>query len=210
MACVVSFLRKLRGRFAWLAEDDFRKAAGSERVFYRLDALRDLLEKLRAVDGDAWAALLKLYLTMLVPENAPRPFALCDAYWLHPRARSSRMQLFPHGKYSFPVDMRFDGDHATAVPFAWVDAFNGRYAHDYFGFVALPQPATESQYPNCAHDPLGALWSRLGFVMWDAPRVMALKLASGYLTNFGTGWTARVKTVEDVRNRACSSLYYTR
>jgi hypothetical protein len=207
VACVVSFLRQLRSRLAWLEDDDLSKEVVSERVFYRLGALRDLIEKLRAADGDAWAGTLKWCLAMVVPEKVPRPFALCDVHWLHPGAHSLRMRLFPHGKYSFPVDMRFDGDHATAVPFAWVDAFNGRYAHDYFGFVALPSPAIETQYPNCTHHPLGALWSRLGFVMWDAPRVMALKLAPGYLTNFGTGWTARAKTVEEVRTRASSSRY---
>ncbi|KAK3292942.1 uncharacterized protein B0H64DRAFT_363203 [Chaetomium fimeti] len=78
----------------------------------------------------------------------------------------------------FPTALRFDGDDVAAVPFAWVDAFDGYYGYHYWG--VMPGIKRGGQAAQ-------GLWSLFGFVLWDAPRVEALKTAS-FLLCCNTGW----------------------
>lgn len=56
--------------------------------------------------------------------------------WFDARHHDYRMMKFPHGRYSYPAFAHFDDDLVTSVPFAWVDALDGRYEHDFFGTEA--------------------------------------------------------------------------
>ena len=52
------------------------------------------------------------------------------------------MKNFPHEKFGYPAYLVFEGDHVTATPFAWVDAFDGQYTRDFHGQYARSQRAT--------------------------------------------------------------------
>lgn len=101
--------------------------------------------------------------------------------WPAASTHSYRMAIYPRERYGYPTDFRFDGDRLTAVPFAWADAFNGRYAYDFIGERFVKRGSDRSAER--------IVWSRLGFVMWDAPRVDALK-RSPPLSHFATGWAS--------------------
>lgn len=81
-------------------------------------------------------------------------------------------------RHRFPVSLRFDGDHVGTMPFAWVDAFGGHYGYNF-----LDRPANI----RLREKPTLGLWTRVGFVMWDEPRVEALKTSS-ILSDCTTGW----------------------
>jgi hypothetical protein len=81
-------------------------------------------------------------------------------------------------RHRFPVSFSFDGDLVTAVPFAWVDAFDGHYEYNFWSVV--PSIRREGK-------PTHGLWTLLGFVLWDAPRIETLK-TTPFLSHGQTGW----------------------
>lgn len=85
-------------------------------------------------------------------------------------------------RHMFPISLRFDRDHVRAMPFGWVDAFGGHYGYDF-----LERPINFVQRGKPTH----GLWVRLGFVMWDEPRIQALKTSS-ILSDCKTSWARSV------------------
>ncbi|AEO67093.1 d3cc7e56-6fcf-4225-8a6f-3f8da8d24c65 [Thermothielavioides terrestris] len=97
------------------------------------------------------------------------------------RLRLESLSAVDEGPYALrrvPAQLRFDGDHVATVPFAWVDAFDGEYLYDFFAYRNMIQRRGKRAE---------SLWCLFGFVMWDAPRVAALK-ETPLLSVCETGW----------------------
>jgi len=189
VSSVAGFMQRLHCEFAQLVDDDLRNEAISWRVFYRLGTFRDFIEKLRARDEAVWQRVLRAASTLRSKlRNLSGTYTVQNSMdWFHPRYHDHRMKKFPPGKYGFPTPLRFDGDAITTTPFAWVDAFGGYYGHDFFETHASAKRAHMRLEDQGGATKVGA-WYRLGFLMWDEPRVTVLKTVPVLSISFATGW----------------------
>ncbi|KAI1414439.1 hypothetical protein F5Y13DRAFT_158551 [Hypoxylon sp. FL1857] len=185
VSCVAAITQRLYVQFARIEDYFLRKEGTSRRVYFGLTALRNFIEKLRASHNAIWQTTLRETSNLEIATRVRGMFVNYKMEWFHCRHHEYRMKTFPHGKYSYPTLIHFDGDCVTSAPFAWVDAFDGQYALDFFASAASNGRA-DSQLMQLGI-PMGLAWSRLGFVIWDAPRVTTLKRSS-VLTEFATGW----------------------
>ena len=183
--CVAAFTSRLHRHLTQIEDGDLREEGISRRVFFGLGALRGFIGKLRAADEATWQKVLQDTSSLRSEPRTMGTFAQYGTDCFHYRYHDYRMQKFPPGRYSFPVGVPFHGDHVTSAPLAWVDAHDGRYTHDFFaGQERARRGRLEMEHLGKR---MGLVWDLLGFVMWDAPRVTALKTSS-ILSEFATGW----------------------
>ncbi|OIW26602.1 hypothetical protein CONLIGDRAFT_481742 [Coniochaeta ligniaria NRRL 30616] len=147
------------------------------------DEFRYLVVRVRAVNEKAWQETLDKASTFQ-PGSAILPVleaAGADEEeglrWFQARLCEDAEPDLPR-RPSFPVSLRFVGERVNAVPFGWVDAFGGHYGYNFLR--VQPGMRSEGQLTR-------GLWSRAGFVMWDKPRVEAMK-ASSCLSPAATDW----------------------
>lgn len=87
-------------------------------------------------------------------------------------------------------EVKFVGDSVDQPPFAWVDAFGGRYVNQYgaglesIGEDAIGEDGTDS-YPRFV---TLLLWRATGFAFWDRWRVESIKKQDKWAESLRTGW----------------------
>lgn len=183
--CVATFVTRLHRQFIRLQDRNLRVGGISKRSLYGLDVLRSFITKVRNVGEATWQDVLQETSNLksgLHLMGSPEQYGL---QWLHDRYYRYRMTNFPPGRDNCPIFLPFRGEHSTTAPFAWVDAFDGEYPHDFDGRLAGAERGILSlKQPN---KPIDLVWCCFGFAMWDAPRVAALNKALG-LGQYRTGW----------------------
>ncbi|KAK4156928.1 hypothetical protein C8A00DRAFT_40617 [Chaetomidium leptoderma] len=188
--CVGTVYDDLRYRLAEVLyrgdPDKSPQSALLSRNFHPLDEFRDFVRQVRATDEAAWQETLERASSfpsgMEAAGRDEEQLSRCfrNRLWQHCEKKG------PPEKHRFPASLRFDGDCVGAVPFGWVDAFDGHYGYNlYEKFGAIRREGKPTQ----------GLWSRLGFVMWDEPRVEALKTLS-FLSHCTTGWARSGRSTE--------------
>lgn len=186
--CVATFVTRLHRHFTQLEDHDLRAEGISRRALYGLGILRDFIAKVRTVSEAAWQTVLQGTSSLSARLHLIGSFEQYGMEWFHYRYYNYRMTKFPPGRDNCPTFLPFHGEHTTTVPFGWADAFDGQYPHDFDGRIArVERGVLHLKQPN---KPLDPMWGFLGFVMWDTPRVTALKTFPGYGL-YGTGWAFR-------------------
>lgn len=191
--CIKSFLTRLRRQLTQIPsiDQDWLKESLSMRLYFSLSDLKVFLEEL--VDQrPEWPGILQK-ISSFDPEPPMGMYTLYGDELFRTCYHVRCMMKFPHGKYSYPHPISFDGDHVNCVPFAWVDACGGQYTKDFFGREASDERSrmlskVESKTRRISMD---VMWLRLGFVMWDSDRAVALKMEP-VLSDFVTGWTSPI------------------
>lgn len=166
--CAGGFYDRFRSRLRHGIADLRLRAEGNPGAsLYSFVAWREFVDRARAADEAGWQVVLD---KMSSFDGEPDHVAVEETIKLacHRDRMASWGMPWPE-QPKIPVSLRFDGDRVTAVPFAWVDAFNGHYGDNYLGVQPKIRPDLK---------PTQGLWSVLGFVMWDAPRVEALKTSA--------------------------------
>jgi len=93
-------------------------------------------------------------------------------WWLRSKHHDFRMGKWSHGRYSYPVDLKFEGDCLTAVSFAWADAFNGRYTYDYFSARATDcVKLKELEFRASPDNSARRVSDVLSYWLWDKSRI---------------------------------------
>lgn len=183
--CVATFVTRLHRRFTTLEDRDLRAEGISRRVLYGLGVLRDFIAKVRRDYEVAWETILRETSSLTSGLRLMGSFEQYDMVWFHYRYYDYRMSKFPPGRDNCLSSLRFHGEHTTTVPFAWADAFDGQYPHDFDGrYTRTEGEVLRLQSPN---KPIDLVWCCFGFAMWDAPRIATLKTSSVH-TEFRTGW----------------------
>jgi hypothetical protein len=181
--CAGTFYQRFRGQLADMyfgetSRDPLREVLESNTRF-TFDEFRDFVGHVRAADEAAWQKTLDQASSLAsgardAGETEERALAFFRGRLYECYVRENH----PPPRHGFPVSFQFDRDCVGAVPFGWVDAFDGHYEYDLWERLGGIRRQGK---------PTQGLWSRLGFVMWDAPRVMALKTSS-FLSHCKTGW----------------------
>ncbi|KAK4040085.1 hypothetical protein C8A01DRAFT_15982 [Parachaetomium inaequale] len=177
--CVGTLYHRFRHRLHRIGDQEMKQEGRSDRVSHSLEAWREFVRSLRAADEAGWQAVLDEASRF----RYGRPDYAGTEEENNLSAHQVRITIWgAHktctGRHEFPISLHFKRDHVTAVPSAWVDAFDGYYGYNFWGVV--PSIRREGQATH-------GLWSLLGFVMWDAPRIGALK-TSTLLWHGPRGW----------------------
>ncbi|GAB1315373.1 hypothetical protein MFIFM68171_05583 [Madurella fahalii] len=181
---VAAFLRRLR-RYFHMTHIDRPRQSWQDIVdgpnSTELSPLMSVIETVRAAEEAVWQESLLKSSGLEFSARLVGDWKGFNTRWPETAAHSYRMATFPHERYGYPAGLRFDGDGVTAVPLAWVDAFDGQYTYDFIG--------RQFAIWEAGRLPERVLWRRLGFVMWDATRIAALK-KSPSLSHYTTGWAS--------------------
>lgn len=188
----VASIKKLEKEFTRLANGQMHRERLEDKVTPLLD-WAEYIKKTRATDEAAWQTVFQ------GASGSPLAHAASNgrSHWLtaskagiHEVASLIWHLTIYSGEYDrqnnlpvphrFPARLRFVGDRVTAIPLAWVEAFDGYYGHHYLGILPIVRFTRGGAYAQ-------GLWSVFGFVLWDAPRVRALKTAS-VMSCFKIGW----------------------
>jgi hypothetical protein len=183
--CVATFYLRFRDELAdcYFGQDgDWHRTlrvTGFARFWF--DDFRAFVKEVRAADEAVWQKTLDR--SSSFPSGGAEAAGVKEGK----REKCFRSRLYEYycrnhhiipERYKFPVSLRFEEDHVSAMPFGWVDAFDGHYEYD---FLERMRSITREGKPT------QGLWSLLGFVLWDAPRVEGLK-SSPFLSHCTTGW----------------------
>ncbi|SPQ19983.1 b42ca422-8d1c-44fb-962d-773b72415202 [Thermothielavioides terrestris] len=176
-------LRPVVGRHPFQDQMVRRDVTGREG-FYCFDAFRTHIRFLRLTNEPVWQA------TVAAMSNPPPGLEATG------QAEEGRLAWFRFKLYDCygaalhappppepPLSLRFTPgqEHVDNVPFAWVDAFDGRYGNNFWRLDGAP-------IREKGVSAVG-IWSLLGMVMWDAPRAEALKEVSVALSSHcAKGW----------------------
>jgi hypothetical protein len=100
---------------------------------------------------------------------------LHNMWWLYPKYHDICMSKWSHWKYSYPADLKLEGDSLTTVSFAWADAFDGKHTYDYFSKRATADRGRvelkELEFRASADVSARRVSDQLGYWLWDKPRV---------------------------------------
>ena len=174
-----AFYQQFRVRLAkrWVADYSKHPTASgmTRRLSCWFEEFRGIVGRIRADDEGVWQRAV---------EEASRFSSGIEAAGDEQRSRSgwfrysvdsySRTKGLPE-RHWYPASLRLGGGSVGTVPYGWVDAFDGLYAANFFervfsGLRAMYGP-----------------WSLVGFLVWDAGRIEALK-TSALLSRYTTGW----------------------
>jgi hypothetical protein len=180
--CAGAFYQRFRRQFSeiYLGESslDPGRATLTKRLSFGFDEFRGFVGQVRATGDAAWQATLDKASCFLPGVEAAGQEEERDISWFRTQLYEHYRVSPPTERHRVPMSFRFRGDCVNGVPFGWVDALDGHLGYDYWGVIGGIR---------CEGKPTQGLWSRLGFVMWDAPRVRALKTSS-FLSHCQTGW----------------------
>lgn len=205
VSCIVDFLYRLHHQMQdiWPVDQAMCLRGMSRTVVYCLSGLHDFIEKdLKLKNEDLWRRVLWGASSIgKWPKDESALETLGYAFIYYPTYHDYRMKTQPMENRDFPVSLVFEGDDVSRTPFAWADAFDGLYDHDFFSGTAfgeslewrlasldLPDARPDSHYFD---GPIARrVWGRLGFMVWDKEQVLAMK-ASTALEGLETGWARR-------------------
>ena len=180
--CAGAFYQRFRVELsdAWLGQysRDPRIVTLTNRARCCFSRFWDLVLEVRAVDQNAWDTTMRRESSFPSGPDVVGTEEESWASWFRtPLCSYSRVLGVPE-RHRFPVSLYFEGDVVNTMPLAWVDAYGGYYGYNFWEFMR-----------GMSHGgkPTQGIWSRLGLVMWDAPRVEALKTTS-FLSHCVTGW----------------------
>ncbi|KAH6623292.1 hypothetical protein F5144DRAFT_495954 [Chaetomium tenue] len=190
--CVGGFYKKLEYQITRLADGEMHRKADLGTGFVPLFDWAEYIKEFRAMDEAWWQKVLGETSRFPCKQGAtPANDQGSSGIWLASYQEVSDLAWHRQGwgewsarhglaqRHKFPAPLRFDGDFVAAVPFAWVDAFAGYYGYHYWGMPG-------GTHPRLA---LKGLWSFFGLVLWDRPRVQALKTCpSSTKSLWATGW----------------------
>jgi hypothetical protein len=176
-----TFQGRLRRELAnvWFGKDsEDPRREKMRRRFCLLDQFRGFVEEAGAEDERIWREAVDKGSKLMLGAEAAGLEEVSDFSWFRGHLNDWCKTQGPMARHKYPVSLQFEGDCIDALPFGWVDAFDGQYGYDFFGEArGLARGGQQTQ----------GLWSRVGFVMWDMQRVKALKTAS-FLSSCATGW----------------------
>jgi hypothetical protein len=186
--CVGGFYKRLEEKFTELPNGHMHSERLADKVTPLLD-WAEYIKETRATDEAGWQTVLDKASGIPLAHMASNRHRLIVLSLGIQELASLRWHLLFSGepvrlnelarRHRFPAHLRFVGDRVAAVPLAWADAFDGYYGYHYWGVM----PGNTQGAGGNAQ----GLWSVFGFVLWDAPRVQALKTAS-ILSCCETGW----------------------
>ena len=181
--CVLDYRGALSPRLTqfWSADTDFGRSLFEEAIsgasYYSFANLRHAMGKMRARPKNNLDEVLRSTATLkrMSTRLLEQEYYLHSMWWLRSKYHDVRMSKWPHGKYAYPADLRFEGDCLAAVSFAWVDAFDGKYTYDYFSSrvtgVRNRVELKELQFRASPDISACRVSDQLGYWMWDKPRL---------------------------------------
>lgn len=193
VSCIVDFLFRLHCQMqdVWPVDQAMCLRGISRTVVYCLSELHDFIEKdLKPKNEDLWRRVLWGASSIgKWPNGQPALETLGYAFTYCPTYHEYRMGTQPRENRDFPVSLVFEGEDISRMPFAWADAFDGWYDHDFFSRTAfgellelrLTSPDLIDARPDGHYydGPIARrVWARLGFMIWDKARVVALKAST--------------------------------
>ncbi len=173
-----AFYQQFRTRLAKRWVGDYSKhptASGmTRRLTCWLEEFRGIVGRIRADDEGVWRGMVEDASRFSSGIEAAEDEQHSRSAWFRYSVESfCRTKGLPE-RHWYPASLRRS---VGAVPYGWVDAFDGLYAANFFERVLL---GLRTFYGR---------WSLFGFLFWDPGRIEALK-TSDLLSRYTTGWAA--------------------